>query len=73
MAAVAESLVYGAPHPEFGQLPQARLVLKPDAPSLDVRALRAFCRSHLAPHKIPKAYEVVAALPKTASGKLRRI
>ena len=70
--AVAEALVYGEPHPEFGQLPQARLVLKPDAPPLDLRALRAFCRTQLAPHKIPKAFEVVAALPKTASGKLRR-
>ena len=39
---------------------------------LDERALRAFCRTHLAPHKIPKAFDVVAALPKTASGKIRR-
>ena len=69
---VAEALVYGEPHPEFGQLPQAKLVLRPDAAPLDVRALRAFCRTHLAPHKIPKAFAVVAALPKTASGKLRR-
>ena len=69
---VAESLVYGEPHPEFGQLPQAKLVLRPDASPLDIRAIRAFCRTHLAPHKIPKAFEIVAALPKTASGKIRR-
>ena len=68
---VAESLVYGEPHPEYGQLPQAKLVLR-DGP-LDVAALRAFCRAHLAPHKIPKAFETVAALPKTASGKIRRV
>ena len=67
-----ESLVYGEPHPEFGQLPQAKMVLRPDAAPLDVHALRAFCRTQLAPHKIPKAFEVVAALPKTASGKIRR-
>ena len=70
--AVAEALVYGEPHPEFGQLPQAKLVLREGAGPLDVAALRAFCRGHLAPHKIPKAFDVVAALPKTASGKLRR-
>ena len=70
--AVAEALVYGEPHPEFGQLPQAQLVLRAGAGPLDERALRAFCRGHLAPHKIPKAFAVVAALPKTASGKLRR-
>ena len=69
---IAESLVYGEPHPEFGQLPQARLVLRPNAPALDVQALRAFCRTRLAPHKIPKAFAVVTALPKTASGKIRR-
>lgn len=69
---VSESLVYGEPHPEFGQLPQAKLVLRDGAESLDVRALREFCRTHLAPHKIPKAFDVVDALPKTASGKLRR-
>ena len=69
---VMESLVYGEPHPEFGQLPQAKLMLRPDAAPLDIHALRAFCRTHLTPHKIPKAFEVVAALPKTASGKIRR-
>lgn len=69
---VAESLVYGEPHPEFGQLPQAKLVLLEKSGSLDERALRAFCRTHLAPHKIPKAFDVVTGLPKTASGKIRR-
>lgn len=69
---VAEALVYGEPHPEFGQLPQAKLVVRPEAIPLDLGALRAFCRARLAPHKIPKAFEIVAALPKTASGKIRR-
>ena len=69
---VAEALVYGEPHPEFGQLPQAKLVLRVGFGPLNERALRAFCRTHLAPHKIPKAFDVVAALPKTASGKIRR-
>ena len=69
---VAESLVYGEPHPEFGQLPQAKLVVRDGAGPLDIAALRAFCRAHLAAHKIPKAFETVAALPKTASGKIRR-
>jgi acyl-CoA synthetase (AMP-forming)/AMP-acid ligase II len=34
--------------------------------------LRAFCRARLAPYKIPSAFVIVAALPRTASGKLRR-
>ena len=69
---VAESLVYGEPHPEFGQLPCAKLVLKEGAGAFDEKALRAFCRAHLAIHKIPKTFACVPALPKTASGKLRR-
>lgn len=69
---IAESLVYGEPHPEYGQLPCAKLVLKENAAALDVAALRAFCRSHLALHKIPKTFTCLPALEKTASGKLRR-
>lgn len=69
---VAESLVYGEPHPEYGQLPCAKIVLKEGAGPFDEAALRAFCRSRLALHKIPKAFTCVPALPKTASGKIRR-
>ncbi len=70
--AVAESLVYGEPHPEYGQLPCARLVLKDPSSPLDEADLRAFCRARLALYKIPKTFTCVPALPKTASGKLRR-
>ena len=70
---VAESLVYGEAHPEYGQLPCAKILLKEGAAPFDEAALRAFCRSRLALHKIPKAFACVSALPKTASGKIRRI
>lgn len=69
---VAESLVYGEPHPEYGQLPCAKLVLTPGATSVDERELLNFCRAHLSTHKIPKSFVCVDALPKTASGKIRR-
>ena len=69
---VAESLVYGEPHPEYGQLPCAKIVLKEDSSPFDETALRAFCRARLALHKIPKSFTCVPALPKTASGKIRR-
>lgn len=69
---IAESLVYGEPHPEYGQLPCAKVVWKAGADAFDESALRAFCRSRLATHKIPKTFACVPALPKTASGKLRR-
>ncbi len=69
---VAESLVYGEPHAEFGQLPCAKLVLKESARPLDEAALLAFCRQRLAGHKIPKTFTCVHALQKTPSGKIRR-
>lgn len=70
--AVAESLVYGEPHPEYGQLPCAKVVWREDVSPFDEAALRAFCRARLAVHKIPKAFTSVPGLPKTASGKIRR-
>jgi len=69
---IAESLVYGEPHAEYGQLPAAQLVLAPGVTTLNEHELLLFCRKHLATHKIPKSFRCVEQLPKTASGKLRR-
>ena len=35
--------------------------------------LLAFSRAHLAPYKMPRGLELVAELPKTISGKIRRV
>lgn len=69
--AVRESLVYGAPHPLFGQLPMAKIVLH-EGGSPDFNELRRFCYQHLARYKVPKDFEIVDGLPKTASGKIKR-
>lgn len=39
----------------------------------DLEALREFGRAHLAGYKLPKALQLVDALPRTASGKVQRI
>jgi long-chain acyl-CoA synthetase len=70
--AVAESLVYGEPHAEYGQLPSAQLVLTPGTETLNEPELLTFCKKHLSTHKIPKSFRCVDQLPKTASGKIRR-
>jgi long-chain acyl-CoA synthetase len=70
--AISESLVYGEPHAEYGQLPCAQLVLTPGTETLNERELLTFCKKHLASHKIPKSFLCVEQLPKTASGKIRR-
>uniref|UniRef100_A0A7J2TKC4 Acetyl-CoA synthetase n=1 Tax=Archaeoglobus fulgidus TaxID=2234 RepID=A0A7J2TKC4_ARCFL len=73
--AVAESAVVGSPHPIRYQLVKAFIVLKPgNKPSREL-ALDIFkhCRNVLARYKIPRIIEFVPELPKTISGKIRRI
>jgi O-succinylbenzoic acid--CoA ligase len=69
--AVAEALVEGRPDAQWGESIAARVVLKPGAEAAEAQ-LREFCASRLAGFKVPKAIEFVAALPRTASGKLLR-
>jgi long-chain acyl-CoA synthetase len=67
---VAESFVYGAADPVYGQVPVGRVVCT--TVPLDVRALRRFCYARLSAYKVPKRFEVVERLDYTSSGKLRR-
>ena len=69
---VKESLVYGAAHPHYGQLPIAKIVAREDQGVPDANDLRRYCYQHLACYKVPKDFEFVDQLPKTASGKLKR-
>lgn len=66
---VREALVYGKPHSLYGQLPCAKIV-SDAAPNL--QALRRHCFQHLAAYKVPKEFEVVDQLERTASDKLKR-
>lgn len=69
---VKESLLYGAAHAEYGQLPIAKIVVRHDSGNLDANDLRRFCYQRLAQYKVPKDFEFVDSLPKTASGKIKR-
>jgi long-chain acyl-CoA synthetase len=70
---VEESLVYGQPHVQYGELPYAKIKLKNGAEA-DFKPveLRKFCYSKLSSYKVPKDFQLVASLPKTASGKIKR-
>ncbi len=70
--AIAEAGVVGRPDVTWGAVPIAAVVLRPGVPAPTDDELQAFCRARLAPYKIPAAFVVVVALPRTASGKLRR-
>ena len=71
--AVQECRVTGLPHSQFGQMPVAEVVLKPDAPKPDAGELRRYCFERLAPHKVPKDIRFVESLERTASGKVKRV
>ncbi|MBS3732381.1 MAG: AMP-binding protein, partial [Desulfobacterales bacterium] len=73
--AVAEAAVVGSPDPQRYQLVKAYVILSPGhAPSRDL-ALELFQHtiSILAKFKIPRIIEFVSEVPKTISGKIRRI
>jgi 2-aminobenzoate-CoA ligase len=72
--AVAECAVVGVPCEERGQKVKAFVVLAADAERSDALAaeLQAHAKAQIAPYKYPREIEFVEALPKTATGKLRR-
>ena len=73
--AVAEAAVVGSPHPIRGNVVKAFVVLRPGRTPSRALAddLFQFTRSNLAPYKAPRILEFVAELPKTISGKIRRV
>lgn len=70
--AIKESLVFGIPHSQYGQLPGAKIVLQNTEINFDVNDVRNFCYQRLAPYKVPKEFFCVSCLDKTSSGKIKR-
>ena len=67
---ISEVAVAGVDDGTLGQVVKAWVVARD--PALDALSVRAHCRVRLAPWKIPREIEFLAALPRTASGKVRR-
>jgi acyl-CoA synthetase (AMP-forming)/AMP-acid ligase II len=68
---VAEVAVVGVDDDILGQVIKAIVLPRPGA-NVDGMRVKAHCRDRLALYKIPKYVELVAELPKTASGKIQR-
>jgi len=73
--AVAECAVVATPDSTRGFIPKAFVVLKPGvAPSEALaRELQDHVKAELAPYKYPRQVEFVAELPRTETGKIRRV
>ncbi|WP_254522169.1 acyl-CoA synthetase [Natrinema caseinilyticum] len=73
-AAVEEAAVVGADHETRGQIVKAYVTLVDDHEPSSTLAdeLSEFARAELSKHEYPREIEFLEALPKTASGKIKR-
>ena len=70
-AAVQEVGVVGMPHEKWGEAPHAFVVLRDGAQASEAE-LKQHVRDNLAHFKTPQWVSFVAALPKTATGKIQK-
>ena len=71
---IAESLVWGREHPQYGQVPVANVVVKSGRDRGEIIGeLREHCCGKLSSYKVPVEFCAVDSLARTASGKLVRI
>ena len=68
---VAEVVVVGLPHPQWGEAITAFVVTRPGE-TIDAAALIATLKTHLAGFKVPKAVVFTGELPKTSTGKIQK-
>jgi len=69
--AVREAAAIGSADPLKGEVVKAFVVLR-EGTTATADDLIAYCRDRLAPHKVPKAIEFRATLPKSLVGKILR-
>jgi fatty-acyl-CoA synthase len=69
---VLETAAIGVPDDQWGERPRAYVVLKPGA-EVSARDLIAHVKQHIARYKAPREVVLLDALPKTSTGKIRKV
>ena len=70
--AVAQTVAFGVAHPTLGEDVAAAVVLRPNAQATE-KELRDFAATRLADYKVPRQILIVPEIPKSPTGKLRRV
>jgi len=70
--AIAEIGVIGVPHESWGEQVHAVVVLRPAA-ALKLHELQEFGHGQLASFKLPRSMSLAEALPRTPSGKIKKV
>jgi acetyl-CoA synthetase len=75
MPCITECAITGVPDELRGQVIKATIVLsKGYTPSDELKKeIQTYVKEHTAPYKYPRVIEFVESLPKTISGKIRRV
>src|ERR671911_505986 len=73
--AVVESAVVPAPDEDRGSVVKAFIVVGEDYEPTDelAKEIQDYCKGQTAPYKYPRQIEFIEELPKTTSGKIRRV
>jgi acyl-CoA synthetase (AMP-forming)/AMP-acid ligase II/acyl carrier protein len=69
---VAQAVTFAIPHPTLGEDVAAAVVLRAGSDVTELELAR-FSAPRLAPHKVPRRFVLVDAIPKGPTGKLKRI
>lgn len=69
---VHEVAVIGVPDPKWGEAVKAVISPKPGVDQVDTDSIIAWARERIAGFKVPKSVDVIADLPRNASGKILR-